>query len=510
MTLKKYNSSQLIDVCGKSILDYLAECLSRFNHGEKEVLLRILGGNISKGLDISFILGREFNEINVDSISTDSIRLDDEVSLTIEFIKLKINSISCSEKKTSQPFKKFTPFPIYHLFLDTLLSEKKKLTIKKYNGKNERGVDKPGSPLINICSKNGKIRYEIVNSIKKAPKNDLNIVDDLRQALYRCGLLISPSWKKVAKTLSEFDDVIIGLDTNILFDGALTEQILNSLFLVEEKTYRHTPNWLLFIIPSAVMHELEQTANKRDNVYLTRTGIIGFRAIQEILKLDMSRDLRGVSMSIAGASNPVMENRSEIHKLREDLIRIVDKLNIKKHENENSLNKTNDNPLRRHLQWASGDMVIRDQFKEFIRNIDFHKGIYFITSDKSNAALARTEGLNAIYYKKPEKNKLKDEINPKFSLYDQEIYNTVPLGNVIYEMAIEFKEIEITWNDSGKKEKIILRCDAIGESLDPWIKKELMIGKKDFYKLESNYQKKGIINLQDIEKKWNQILECIM
>ena len=56
--------------------------------------------------------------------------------------------------------------------------------------------------------------------------------------------------------------------------------------------------------------------------------------------------------------------------------------------------KDEDGPsyLSTQTKLSTGDMIIRDQFKQFLRQIDFHKGMYFLTSDKSNAALAQTEG----------------------------------------------------------------------------------------------------------------------
>src|SRR5262249_10885659 len=133
---------------------------------------------------------------------------------------------------------------------------------------------------------------------------------------YRSGLTLSPNWHLVANALSQFDDVIIGVDTNILMQAVLSEQIMSSLFLVDPRAYVHTPNWVLIVIPNAVIHELEQMGNSRDSVGLLKeNGRIAFRALEEILELHRSADLSGVSLTVVGAANPVMDTSVEVRGL---------------------------------------------------------------------------------------------------------------------------------------------------------------------------------------------------
>ena len=156
MTLKKYNSSQLIDVCGKSILDYLAECLSRFNHGDGEVILRATGGNISKGLDVSYMLKREFEGIEVELLNMDEIQLDEEANLVTQYIKIRYNSQLIPKDDMNSSNSKFTSFPVYHLLLDTVLKKSGSLIIKNYYGKKNNQGNKSSEPLIEIHLSNGK------------------------------------------------------------------------------------------------------------------------------------------------------------------------------------------------------------------------------------------------------------------------------------------------------------------------------------------------------------------
>jgi len=162
-----------------------------------------------------------------------------------------------------------------------------------------------------------------------------------------------------------------------------------------------------------VVHELEQLANTRnDKGSLTRQGRIGFRALQEILELNRSADLTGISLMIVGAANPVFDARVELKGLREDFSRVRHLINSTQKAamspaSDEGDENTNGTAARQHnsrgskRSSSSCDMMIRAQYKEFLRQIDFHKGAFFLTADKSNAAMARAEGLQAIYYKQP-------------------------------------------------------------------------------------------------------------
>lgn len=95
-------------------------------------------------------------------------------------------------------------------------------------------------------------------------------------AYYRCGLFVTHEWEKIAENLSRYDDIIIGVDTNILRDSSLSEHLISSLAIINSVKYVHTPNWMLIVIPSAVMHEIEQISNSREDGFLKPEGRLGF------------------------------------------------------------------------------------------------------------------------------------------------------------------------------------------------------------------------------------------
>jgi hypothetical protein len=203
----------------------------------------------------------------------------------------------------------FVSFPIYHLLFDALLSEENKLEIF---------CNATGKKLIDIF----KSDWEMYCQLNEATKKSEDILDDLTFAFYRSGLLMSRDWEKVANNISQFDDIIVGVDTNILMDAGLSEQLLSSLTLVDVIEYVHTPNWMLIIVPSAVIHEIEQASNSRDEQgRLTHRGCRGFRALQEILELGQSADWMGINLMISGGANPSLDTRVGLRTLRDELYR---------------------------------------------------------------------------------------------------------------------------------------------------------------------------------------------
>ena len=491
------NSIPTIDICGKKTLEYVCDCLAHFNRGNNDLTLRAIGGSISKGVEISRILKKEFGVIIKDSkIETFQIELkeqDDHYS-QLNTSCLQINLESDLSKKSATPSKYrfpdsyFIDFPIYHLLLDWQLGKHKEIHLYK--------IKRSGDiPLMSIADQPGS--FSCRRTVTK--DQDEKAFYSIGNALYRSGLLLPINWYKIAKKLSEFDDIILGIDTNILYNCTISEHLVPSILLIDPKEYVHTPNWILFVVPSAVMHELEESANIRTGGYLQLEGRMGFRALQEIIELSQSSDIPGISLIIVGAANPILDTRVELQGLREDFVR-----------REKSLRKDNqiqEKVLRftRSLKTSSGDMIIRDQYKDFLKQINFHKGTYFLTADKSNTALARTEGLHPIYFPFPSRYY---ETNSVFQSYKVKtadgkgITIKVPLGKLIYEMAVQFGNLKIKWADK----EIEIHCDAKGETLDHWICRCLRIDKRDFNKLcPEDYD--GIFDLNIVTEIWQRLTE---
>ena len=490
------HSNIIIDVFGKRTLEYVFEVLAKFNRGISTLTLRSLGGSISKGVEIARILKNEFGiSIENNKIETLKINVEEKNSqyyLDTACLKITLKSNqSQTQKELSEykfPMSEFIDFPIYHLLFDWLLGENKELHIFTYNDR----------PLISVIERDGEIKY------RKNSANQMNdkISSDIGDAFYRGGLLLPNNWQKIAKKLSEFDDVLLGIDTNILYNCTISEHLIPAILLINTKNYVNTPNWILLVVPSAVMHEIEESANIRSKGFLQLEGRMGFRALQEIIELGQSTDISGVSLVIVGEANPILDTRVEIQGLRKDFFK------REKLKSRGSQEKVDISRLYRSMKTSSGDMIIRDQFKAFLKQINFHKGIYFLTADKSNTALARTEGLHPIYFPFPfDFFKNHSEISP----YSIETKNgekltiNVPLGKLIYEMAVQFGTIKIKWNNK----EITVQCDTHGETLDYWICRNLKIGKEDFNKLlPRDYT--GVFDLNDVTNIWHELTESLI
>lgn len=467
-------SAEIVDIFGKSTLKSVFDCLARFNRGAKNLTIRGIGGNVNKCIETGYILQREFDA---------SIRKTELKSMAINgietpYIDLSIEYTGSCAKSGSNgyqyPQSGFLDFPTWYLLLDNLLAEGKLLV-----------SDGDKTHLVTISEKDGQISCHI--HADRAEKNHQRIRDGLGRALYRSGLILPENWKGIAEKLSQLDDVIIGVDTNILYNCTLSRHLIPTLDLVDPKEYVHTPNWMMIVIPNAVMHELEEAANKRTDGHLLYEGRMGFRALQEIIELNQSIDIEGVSLLIVGEANPVLDTRVELQGLRQDFCR--------------SSGDTYIGGLRKS---SSGDMVIRDQFKNFLRQLNFHKGIYFLTADKSNAALARAEGLHPIYFKFPHAEFRSREVFGSSRIHGDkgEVIGTgIFLSDILYELAVHLGSISISQGDIH----IDVRCDTKGEKLDYWVYKSLRIEEKDFDKLKAAY--KGIVDLEHAIHVWNKLAD---
>jgi len=487
------NSNSTIDICGKKTLEYVCDCLAYFNRGGDILTIRGIGGSISKAVEISRILQKEFNLIINDSkIETFKIEIDERdnayyfnTSCLKTNLKSNFSLKSSAKTKYELPKSKFIDFPVYHLLIDWQLAKNKELTVYEYDD----------TPLIKIIDQNGNFKCQRTIEKEKDEKTFHGIGD----AFYRCGLLLPKRWYKIAKKLSEFDDIILGIDTNILYNCTISEHLLPAISLIDPKDYIHTPNWMLFIVPSAVMHELEEAANIRTNGFLQLEGRMGFRALQEIIELGQSSDIPGISLIIVGEANPILDTRVELQGLREDFSR------AEKSQDQDRQIREKVMRLTRSLKTSSGDMIIRDQFKEFLKQINFHKGTYFLTADKSNTALARTEGLHPIYFPFPYNfYRNNSEIKPYNvkTKGEEEINLKVPIGKLIYEMSVQFGTIKIKWADK----EIKIYCDTRGETLDHWICRDLRIEQGDFNKLlPEDYT--GLFDLNVVTDIWHKLTE---
>jgi hypothetical protein len=238
------------------------------------------------------------------------------------------------------------------------------------------------------------------------------------------------------------------------------------------------------------MHEIEQLANSRDSRgKLTLNGRLGYRALAEILEIDQCRDLSGISLLVVGEANPVLDARVELRGLRTDM----------KAKSLTDIVK----------RVAAGDTHIRDQFKQFLRQISFHKGTYFLTADKSNNALARAEGLSSVYFAPAVSDVIQKagmQITMPRILDGEAPRLTVPLGKVIFELAVQFERIWI----QGAGLSICVESDLVGESLIHWVHKRIRMRGPHLKALLEMYAAADRYSLIHAEKVWHKLNRALM
>jgi len=471
-----------IDICGKRLPEYLVDALSLFERGNSVVYLRGIGADAAKAVQLAAILQKKFGaEINAEEVRVNTFKIEKDGAISNEdasetsYVKIGMRWKKKEKPKIDRKYfdmpDMFLEYPLYSLFFDGLLDE----------GQIEI-TDIDGNSLLRIYRNMvGEDEYTLES-------DDEYHLNALTEAFYRSGVLMPQNWKEIAGKLSSYDDIILGVDTNILINVDISEHIIPSLIALNPKSYAYTPNWILFVIPSTAMHEIEEWANNRNEYGLLKErGRKGFRAIQEIISLTNSADISGISLVISGETDPVIDTKIEIEGLRQDLQRAIKDIT-------QMMMTEYDVEVKFSPKRSTGDMIIRDQFKAFLRGMNFHKGVYFITADKSNSALASAEGLNSIYLKIPTKNELS---NRKKGLYyeiskpknDEEIKLKTFVGKLIYELAVEFGTLKLHTSVGELK----VQVDVKGEKIDRWIGKRLHIEGHEEYmakmKLGFEYKK---------------------
>jgi DNA-binding protein len=497
------SNEAVVVICGQRTEDYLARCLGLVNAGTNVVKLRAIGSSILASVQLSQMLAEHFGgQIGSSRISTLDVYelgLSNVLETTVKWPA----GAPAESKDVSLVGPGFMEYPLYHLLFDHLLNRKGKLELvfasrpdevlaqpdvqrsvdsTSKGERSEKGIQQRKDFRVVIEKENGGI---VCKSIDPLTRTD---TQNLTQAYYRAGLLVSPNRFELVKELSRFDDIIVAPDTNILHTAIPTQHLFPPLALANTQ-YCQKPNWLLLVIPSSVIHELEQAANLRDKKgLLTYAGRKGYRALAEILDIDLNPEYLGISLAIVGEANPVLDTRVELRGLRQDFAR-------GRGAGKPSL--------------SSGDMIIRDQFKTFLRQLGFHKGAYFLTGDKSSAALAKAEGLRSLYIKQPhvkaESMRNMSVKSPTVVCKPADITFEVPVGSLIYELAVQFGTMGVRWGDGRGPTGIRVECDRVGETLDHWMSRGLNLEFGPVRDLVREYDSTARMPLGKVRKEWRNL-----
>jgi|ETN02SMinimDraft_2_1059926.scaffolds.fasta_scaffold28689_2 hypothetical protein len=300
---------------------------------------------------------------------------------------------------------------------------------------------------INLDNQKLKVNEELfIKELKnKRSRILLDSNSKMVNALMRSALL-KPDFNKFRAKISQWDDVIFGLDTNIFYTCTITSFILDNLLKIPSGDFIDTPDWMTFVFSKVGMGEIENRAGHSHNATNRRQCL---RAIQEIMMMNRSKDLEGITLFLTGTIPPEIDYTN-----------------------------SSTNTIR--------DSTIREHFRSFLKGIDFHKGSYFLTQDFNSAVLAEAEGLKSLYIKKPD-------------LPEKEIdlctNDKVNVSEILYELAVSFQPL-ILKTDGLELE---LFSEWTGKNLNSW--ENWMIGikwHKDDIKLNEETQK---LKKQEINQK---------
>src|SRR6266704_2815452 len=301
----------------------------------------------------------------------------------------------------------------------------------------------------------------------KVLENNPDYLDWLNSSLLSAGIVEPIGLSAIARRLAEYEDIIVGIDTNVLYACILGEHLLDEFSRIQPRPYRESVNWILLVIPGVVMKELENAANMKKGNRLSHAGRRGYRALQEITTLKGTEGYQGLSVLVVGPTNP-----EQLH-LSPDGLTIV-----------------------------NADSMIRDQFKAFLRGIDFRKGVFFLTMDKTNASLAAAEGLTALRIQYPRRLRKGDELPmPK--------EESVLLARLVYELAIEFGTVRVTWEDHGPHH-LDLEGAWTWKSMEHWEAWQLMVSDVDpgIHKALNRYVD-GSFDPRRFVREWQKLAEIL-
>ncbi len=348
-------------------------------------------------------------------------------------------------------------FPILQLALGAIKAKVDPLTVRSlgFSGGGEEDV-----PLVEVRGAPNAFRLRVVT-------DKADYLDWLDGALLRAGMVEPVGLTAVARRLAEYEDIVLGVDTNLLYAAVLGEHLLEEFHRIHARPYKETVNWILVVIPGVVMKELENAANQKKGGHLTHAGRMGYRALQEITALKRTEAFQGMSVLVVGQTNP------------EQLRMTPDGLTI-----------------------LNADSMIRDQFKTFLRGIEFRKGIFFLTMDKTNASMAAAEGLSALRIQHPRRLRKGDDVEiPK--------EEAVLLARVVYELAVEFGKVRVAWNDGGAHH-LDLEGEWTWKSMEHWEEFQLLVSDTDrgFAKALARYTG-GRFDARRILEEWERLRDIL-
>lgn len=249
----------------------------------------------------------------------------------------------------------------------------------------------------------------------------------LKDSYLRAGVIEHANISTVIERLRQHDDIIVGIDTNILWDCIITSQLLRRIY---EEPF---PNWILIAVPKLVMAETENAANVkiRDGSHPrsgwpTYKARLAQRGLQELMNLrQRNPDRPGLAIMTVGELKAEYDD--------------VDQRNWKL------------------------DSQIRTQFQDFLGDISFHKGTFFLSQDRVNVMMSGTEGADGLYLQKPD-----------LSEFQTGQFSVAEFTELVYELSVQFGSIQLK-STSGDEFRMTLDVFWPGKQVSDWRKSRVKV-----------------------------------
>lgn len=447
-----------ITVKNRPLAHYLLSLLSFSLSGIDEIHLKSYGSMIGKGIDIANLLARNI------LVDTFQVRVDNSIeeakvpclygeekrckvsssTVSLEFLRPVaplIERVVASTRGTESVLSQIDIFEL-ELLLSLLKRhgastlqlcvenidyegtitpfdlELAKLNLVEPEVILGQDIVDPGKAIRDVASlpKGDKTRIES----EKRGKKLKNICSASVNALIRASVL-RPELESLQFHVSQWDDIILGLDTNLFYQCAPTVYILDSLMKIPSGDFIDTPDWVTLVVSKVSVAEIEDRAHRGARTWDKRESL---RAIQEMMLLNRSKDLEGISLFLVGSVPPEIE-----------------------------FSVPGTTTMR--------DFLIREHFRTFLKQLDFYKGSYFATADFDNATLAEAEGLASLYVAKPKLSEARHRLPP----------GQTSVSELLYELNVAFEPLVV----NGEGVKLRLHSDWEGKTLENWENLELQL-----------------------------------
>ncbi len=126
-------------------------------------------------------------------------------------------------------------FPTLQLALGAIKGRIERLTFKSLGPSSKEEY-----PIIDVVGSPTQYTVKVLES-------NPDYLDWLNSSLLCAGIVEPIGLSAVARRLAEYEDIIVGVDTNVLYASILGEHLLDEFSRIHPRPYRESVNWILLV-----------------------------------------------------------------------------------------------------------------------------------------------------------------------------------------------------------------------------------------------------------------------